>query len=290
MTPPPDTGDNFSNLQIKETADAVVIIVKEGCWFVGAGCNPVTLQQVKYCVSNTIIKGTTNIIFDLKFLYPVTDEWIHIITSAYRIVVHNHGHISIANAVQEVLTVIDHTKLSKIFKVCDIEITITYYDILNISPDATDDDILKSYLALNEEYGCRWLEGEQEANVIMNRVETAFDVLTDPSERKKYDDLITREKSYGTKHVDADQPTCEPSAQIVSKEDQVMMQRYSKPLLIAFGIIVVALSLAWGERYKPLGSAGQFVYLHDRFTGDLVTLVGPYKVSVTAKEQSGYNR
>jgi len=68
----------------------------------------------------------------------------------------------------------------------------TYYDILELDPDATPQEILESYLRLKEAYSKNSLAlyslfESEETNEILNRIEEAYIILSQEEKRKKYD-------------------------------------------------------------------------------------------------------
>src|SRR6218665_474823 len=64
----------------------------------------------------------------------------------------------------------------------------TYYELLEISPDASTDDIKKQYKRLALKYHPdKNLDSSEEAQAIFTQIKDAYDVLLNPLERSWYD-------------------------------------------------------------------------------------------------------
>ena len=67
-----------------------------------------------------------------------------------------------------------------------------YYDVLEIAPEASADEIDRAYRLLRSTYGGESLAtysmfGEEEASSMLDRIEAAYAVLSDPDRRRSYD-------------------------------------------------------------------------------------------------------
>ncbi|KYN93430.1 putative DnaJ protein, partial [Plasmodium gaboni] len=65
----------------------------------------------------------------------------------------------------------------------------TYYDILNVSPDADSSEIKKSYYKLALEYHPDKNPGDEEAKVKFQKVNEAYQILSDKEKRAEYDSI-----------------------------------------------------------------------------------------------------
>jgi hypothetical protein len=168
----------------------------------------------------------------------------------------------------------------------------THYDNLKVRRDASIEEMKSAYLTLCSQYESAWLQGDSEAERIRSIIDNAFAVLTDPEKRKDHDEWITREEIMASVYAAIDELKKErdEAASLKHKADKeppiteglmTRARKYLRPLLIVFGVVVTMLCLLWGGRYKPIGSAGRLVYVHDRFTGDILVVYGTYKFPVT---------
>ncbi|CAD8182611.1 unnamed protein product [Paramecium octaurelia] len=62
-----------------------------------------------------------------------------------------------------------------------------YYDILGVSPNASVQDIKKAYRKLSQQYHPDRNQGDPGANEKFSKINVAYEVLSDPEQRKKYD-------------------------------------------------------------------------------------------------------
>ena len=67
-----------------------------------------------------------------------------------------------------------------------------YYDILDVKPDATQSEIRQAYFRVKSAYSrdsaaLYSLFDEQETQLVLERVEQAYLVLSNPEKRKEYD-------------------------------------------------------------------------------------------------------
>lgn len=65
-----------------------------------------------------------------------------------------------------------------------------YYELLDVSPDATVEEIKRAYRRLARKYHPDLNPGDKQAEETFKDLVEAYDVLCDPEERKKYDQLI----------------------------------------------------------------------------------------------------
>lgn len=64
-----------------------------------------------------------------------------------------------------------------------------YYEILNVSPEATVEDIKRAYRRLARQYHPDLNPGDKTAEETFKNLVEAYDVLCDPQKREKYDEL-----------------------------------------------------------------------------------------------------
>ena len=276
------------NVDREDNGAAVVVRVKPGCWFDGNHMNQETLQQIKQCLLKSFEEGKTDIIIDLKHLQPNSDDWIPILVTAYKLILANHGGMKLVNPSSSVKEVLQLTRLDRVFQVDDFangpatnsQIR-THYQNLKVSRDASLQEIQSAHRALISQYESGWIKGDSDAERIRRIIDKAFQILSDPVKRKEHDDWIASEEApqiMSQPRADSQQPPS--TSDSLSGRGSSKARQYMKPLVITLGIVGIALALAWGERYKPLGSAGQFVYVHDRITGEVFALAGNYRLPI----------
>lgn len=73
-----------------------------------------------------------------------------------------------------------------------------FYSILEVKPNATDDEIKKSYRKLALKYHPDKNPGDNVAEETFKKVAAAYDILGDPIKRKEYDAKFIRSSSRGT--------------------------------------------------------------------------------------------
>src|SRR5689334_19028122 len=64
-----------------------------------------------------------------------------------------------------------------------------YYDVLGTSKTATEDDIRKAYRTLARKYHPDVNPGDKSAEERFKEINEAYEVLSDPDKRKRYDQL-----------------------------------------------------------------------------------------------------
>ncbi len=104
----------------------------------------------------------------------------------------------------------------------------TYYDLLEVSPDATPQEIRSAYLRVKAAYrkdsvALYSLMDESETEDLLGRIESAYQVLSNPDARRDYD------KKHGSSLTAP--PT--PLAQVVSIDRVPPMESASEELLVA---------------------------------------------------------
>lgn len=72
-----------------------------------------------------------------------------------------------------------------------------YYQILNISQQATNEDIKKAYRKLSKKYHPDMPDGDEDT---FKRITEAYEVLIDPQKRKQYDQQFQSDFSYYSNH------------------------------------------------------------------------------------------
>lgn len=70
-----------------------------------------------------------------------------------------------------------------------------YYKILDISREATPDDIKKAYRKLALKYHPDKTKGDKEAEVKFKQINEAYQVLSDPTRRRQYDEYRSTDRS-----------------------------------------------------------------------------------------------
>jgi DnaJ-class molecular chaperone len=73
-----------------------------------------------------------------------------------------------------------------------------YYQILGVAKNASDADIQKAYRRLARKHHPDLAEDKQKAKEQFQRVQQAYDVLSDPEKRRRYDQLGPNFESYAT--------------------------------------------------------------------------------------------
>lgn len=69
-----------------------------------------------------------------------------------------------------------------------------YYEILDVSPEATVEDIKRAYRRLARQYHPDLNPGDKTAEETFKKLVEAYDVLCDPQKREKYDELTDSQK------------------------------------------------------------------------------------------------
>lgn len=301
--------DEATNLELEENSHAVIIRVKEGCWFDGTSCNRRTLQQIKQCLSQYLEDGKFNFIIDLKYLQLKSDAWIPVIVNAYNITKDNNANVKLVNPSLAVKNVLKITRIDRVFQIYDSinaalenKKFVTHYDNLKVGRNATVEEINSAYATLLFQYESRWNKGDAEAERIRVIIEKAYEVLTDPVRRKEHDiwiaqrehdDLISKEESSEPPAMEGQQmDEAETSGREQDpKKPEVMSLKSAKPsvrrllhiVLTVLCLVLVSFGFLWFGRYKHIGSTNDFVYVHDRLTGKIFAIIANRTIPVERK-------
>lgn len=84
----------------------------------------------------------------------------------------------------------------------------TYYDYLELDPGATPARIEAAYLVLLERFGYGTTEAGQDMGGLVAMIHAAYDVLSNPEARNRYDATLNREAAMADAELKAtlDQP------------------------------------------------------------------------------------
>jgi len=87
-------------------------------------------------------------------------------------------------------------------------VTYTYYDYLELAPGASRARIETAYARLLERFGYGTTEAGQDMTGLVRMVHAAYQVLSDPEERQRYDARLAREAAEADAELKAalDQP------------------------------------------------------------------------------------
>ncbi|NBD33072.1 MAG: DnaJ domain-containing protein [Cyanobacteria bacterium] len=81
-----------------------------------------------------------------------------------------------------------------------------YYELLDVSPDATVEEIKRAYRRLARKYHPDLNPGDKQAEETFKDLVEAYDVLCDPEERQKYDQLINSRNPKSRRRSQASNP------------------------------------------------------------------------------------
>lgn len=73
----------------------------------------------------------------------------------------------------------------------------THYDTLNLKPNATEKEIKASFRKLAAKYHPDKNNGDKKAEEMFKKINEAYQTLSNPTEKKLYDDLLNRKKYTG---------------------------------------------------------------------------------------------
>ena len=167
----------------------------------------------------------------------------------------------------------------------------TYYEILQVTENASEEVVRMAYKALAKKYHPDVFEGNpQEAEEKMKIINEAFEVLSNSEKRKLYDEfLASKKKSF------SQQTTEEVSSQKDSqvKEKKISKLKKLKNIGFAFGIfailIVIFAGIWWGAsrtfnkpKYKE-GSDGKTYTYYEEF--GIYLWENPYATNVYCDEK-----
>jgi curved DNA-binding protein CbpA len=71
----------------------------------------------------------------------------------------------------------------------------TYYDYLELPPGANPMRIEAAFVALLERFGYGTTDAGQDMSGLLRMIQTAYDVLSNPDSRQRYDATLAREAS-----------------------------------------------------------------------------------------------
>jgi curved DNA-binding protein CbpA len=125
----------------------------------------------------------------------------------------------------------------------------TYYDVLEVTSSASDEEIKAAFRRLAKKYHPDVNRGrEQEVKPLFLRAQKAFDVLSDPKRRAKYDKRIANGDAPELPTVFEVQPIDEFQISRSSLESSVVLPRYRRgldpELRKALLIVVACIALA----------------------------------------------
>jgi hypothetical protein len=90
----------------------------------------------------------------------------------------------------------------------EVAVNYTYYDYLEVAPGASRARIESAYQQLLERFGYGTTDAGQDMSGLVRMVHTAYQILSDPEERQKYDAELMREAAAADAELKAalDQP------------------------------------------------------------------------------------
>ena len=140
----------------------------------------------------------------------------------------------------------------------------TYYDILEISENASDEVIKMAYKALVKKYHPDTFKGDKAfAEEKTKEINEAYDVLSDPIKRQEYDLFLKQQKeTQGEKEEDTAQEFKKETTEINKKRSF----KYGKIILLIIAIIsVVAIVSNWDM--KDASDNGSYIEYDSYYVG-----------------------
>lgn len=152
----------------------------------------------------------------------------------------------------------------------------TYYEILEVSENATQDTIDMLYKNLISKYQPENFQGESKfAEEQLKKLNEAYSILSDPNERKKYDEFLASERS-----------TDENKKAKVRKEKKPpTLKRSVITVSILFPLLFVLTFLAYAFIKKDIISSLVYSVVESIISAFLYTLI-PFFVCLIKKEYS----
>jgi len=108
----------------------------------------------------------------------------------------------------------------------------THYDVLTISPDATELDVASAYTRLQADHEARWTALEKDPELgtavftLKLRRREAYEVLSDPQRRDSYDRSLAGESTPGGGTPGAVRAPAAPSASGLLKQAEALLEKH----------------------------------------------------------------
>jgi tetratricopeptide (TPR) repeat protein len=108
----------------------------------------------------------------------------------------------------------------------------THYDVLTVSPDATEADVAAAYSRLQGEHEARWAALEKDPELgtavftLKLRRREAYEVLSDPRRRDSYDRSLAGVNTPGVGIPAAARPEAPPNASGLHKQAEALLEKH----------------------------------------------------------------